>query len=89
MDFYERAKELKNMLRELATMRDDELLKDYVELVDPAEMEEFSLFVYIGALTQYFSSLQLFSEEEIDALGLYNPLFNNGGWRRIKYNWAD
>jgi len=89
MDFYERAEELKNMLRELATMRDDERLKDYVELVDPAEMEDFSLFVYIGALTQYFSSLQFFSEEEINALGLNNPLFDLDGWRRIKYNWAD
>ena len=89
MDFYERAKELKNMLRELATMRDDELLKNYVEFVDPAEMEEFSLSVFIGGLEQYFSSLQFFSEEEIDALGLYNPLFDLDGWRRIKYNWAD
>lgn len=89
MDFYERAEELKNMLRELATMRDDERLKDYLELVDPAEMEDFSLFVYIGALTQYFSSLQFFSEEEINALGLNNLLFDNDGWRRIKYKWAD
>ena len=89
MDFYERAKELKNMLRELATMRDDERLKDYVELVDPEEMEDFPLEVFIGALTQYFSSLQFFSEEEIDALGLYSPLFDLDGWRRIKYNWAD
>jgi len=89
MDFYERAEELKNMLRELATMRDDERLKDYVELVDPAEMEDFSLFVYIGALTQYFSSLQFFSEEEINALGLNNLLLDNDGWRQIKYKWAD
>jgi len=89
MDFYKRAKELKNMLRELATMRDDERLKDYAEQVDPAEMEEFSLIVYIGTLTKYFSSLQFFSEEEIHALGLYNPLFDLDGWRRIKYNWAD
>jgi len=52
-------------------------------------MEEFSLIVYIGTLTKYFSSLQFFSEEEIHALGLYNPLFDLDGWRRIKYNWAD
>ena len=90
MDFYKRAEELKDMLRELATMRDDERLLDYVEMIDLEEMNDFSLFVYIGALTQYFSQLKFFSEEEISALQLYDSsLVSIDVWRRIKYEWAD
>lgn len=90
MDFYKRAEELKNMLKMLASMRDDDRLLDYIEMIDLEEMNDFSLFVYIGSLTQYFSQLKFFSEEEISALQLYDSsLVSIDVWRRIKYNWAD
>jgi hypothetical protein len=88
MDFHKRANELHWMLTSIAKIREDERLLEYIESIDVYAMDEFSLFIFIGSLNQYFSDLSQFSEYEIELLHLDYPV-NNSSWRRIKLAWAE
>lgn len=88
MDYLERAKFLLGCLEKLAELRQDAELNEYIETLKVEEMNKFSLIIFIGTLTTYFSELSYFTKEEIEELGLVDDL-DPLMWRHIKYEWAN
>lgn len=90
MDYLKRALELRDMIKKLASMRNDEELVRDLNQINFESLSTKGLMLYIFTMDAYFSDLDSFTLEEIQELNLIRQFEGPiSAWRRIKYEWAD